>query len=82
MSIISVRHDKIIESETKLYNMFSVIGRATRGSRFYSETVKDYEKAYKLFSCYQDVIKYFGGGEVELICVSKDGYDIIDTCKI
>lgn len=69
-------------SPTKMYNKFSVVGRVTCGKRFYSETIEDYYKACKLFSLYQDVVKYFGGGEVELICVSKEDYDIINFSKI
>ena len=67
---------------TKLYNMFFVIGRATCGGRFYSETTENYKESYQLFSSYKNVVEYFGGGEVELVAVSEDGYDIIDICKV
>lgn len=67
---------------TKLYNMFFVIGRATCGGRFYSETTENYREAYQLFSSYKSVVEYFGGGEVELVAVSENGYDIVDICKI
>lgn len=79
--VLLEKNNNII-TQTKLYNMFFVIGRTFCGGRFYSETTENYEQAYQLFSSYKDIIKYFGGGEVELVCVSKEGYDIIDICKI
>ena len=80
--VISQKVESTSSTETKVYGLFSVIGRATCGGRFYSESFDDYKKAYQLFSLYKDVVKYFGGGEVELICVSKEGYDIVDISRI
>lgn len=62
--------------------IFFVVGRSNTGARYYSDTVKDWDTANKIFSGYCDVISYFGGGNVDLFCLHDNGYDIVYSKNI
>lgn len=63
------------------YDMFFISARIIDGTRYYSKTVNNIVDARELFSTYIDVVKYFGGGEVDLFCVNDNGYHIVDSAK-
>ena len=61
----------IVEADDTEYY---VEGICTRGSRFYSETFMSLNDAYKTFDLYKALVKYFGGGTVELIAHKDNRY--------
>ena len=67
------KHINIINTDETFLGRFFVVGRTNTGGRYYSETVKDYDYAYHLYCLYSDLVDYFGGGIVELYCMTPNG---------
>lgn len=61
---------------------FTIAGLCLKGSRFYSETIRDIKDALYIFDKYVGTIRYFGGGIVHLYYMTNDGCDIILTKKV
>ena len=64
-------------NENEKDETYFVVGRTNLGARFYSETTYSYDIAEILFKDYCGVVKYFGGGEVELFYTNSISYNII-----
>ena len=61
---------------------YFVAAHTLSGSRFYSDPVKTFQEAEKIFGDYVNVIDYFKGGEVEIYQISRDDYAIIAYTRI
>ena len=61
---------------------FFAVGRTNLGARFYSETVDELNIAKLLFEDYIDLVNYFGGGDVELYCITEDSYTILYKTEV
>ena len=61
---------------------YFVAAHTLSGSRFYSDPVKTFQEAEKIFSDYVSVIDYFKGGEVEIYQISRDDYTIVAYTRI
>jgi len=61
---------------------YTIAGLCTKGARFYSENIFDIHKAKIEFEKYAAVVKYFGGGTVNLYNITNEFCDIIRTEKI
>lgn len=55
---------------------YMVVGRCFSGARFYSEKLC-FENMDEVFNEYCDVVKYFGGGYVQLYKYTFDDYTIV-----
>ena len=61
---------------------YMIAGLCITGARFYSEILFNITKAKTEFEKYAAVVKYFGGGTVNLYNITNDFCDIIRTEKI
>lgn len=79
--VVKIKHTTL---KTAIFfeGTFFVVGRSNTGARYYSDTIKEWDAANKIFADYCDVISYFGGGNVELFCMNGDGYDIVYSKNI
>lgn len=69
-------------TEQSYIGTFFAVARTITGARYYSETYKDYNFVYNIFLLYKDMVKYFGGGNIELYCITPNGYDILESIHI
>lgn len=78
-SSLEKKIDDSVNYMTTFGEMFFVVGRTNTGGRYYSETVDNWDLANKFYREYCDIVSYFGGGTVELYCITEDGYDIVSS---
>lgn len=89
-TVISALPDVFAESDrflTKIRiqepgKMFFVTAHTINGGRFYSEPFYDSAAAENCFHEIEEVVKYFGGGSVEMLHISKYDYDVLAISRI
>lgn len=62
--------------------MFFVTAHTINGGRFYSEPFYDSAAAEKYFHEIEELVKYFGGGFVEMLYISEYDYDVLAISRI
>lgn len=62
-----------------MFDYWMVIGRTINGSYFYTDTFENFNDRYFYINSMSDIIKFFGGGIVQLIYVDDFDYDIISV---
>lgn len=62
--------------------VYFVGGCTNTGARYYSENTTNFDYAIELFSLYKDIVEYFGGGIVQLYCITPNGCDVIKISKV
>ena len=69
--------------DNKTYPYYFVAAHTVNGGRFYSETFQASIDAMPIYQDYADIIvKYFGGGQVEMFRIDENDFDIISMTQI
>lgn len=66
----------------KTGKMFFVTAHTINGGRFYSEPFYDSIAAENYFHEIEGLVKYFGGGSVEMLHISEYDYDVLAISRI
>ena len=75
--------DRFINKEKhRIRSWWFVTAHTVNGSRFYSRAYEKYEEAADYFEGIKDMIKYFGGGMVELLRINDYDYDVVAISRI
>jgi len=82
MDDLYAQTDRLIDSAQLNARYYFVVGHTVNGGRFYSETFIDFLKAIKTYHRYCDTVRYFGGGTVELLCITDDDFDIVSISRV
>lgn len=90
-TVISALPDVLAESDhfltqtrriQKTDKMFFVTAHTINGGRFYSEPFYDLATAENYFHEIEGLVKYFGGGYVEMLYISEYDYDVLAISRI
>ena len=73
--------DRLV-AEPKANTFYFVAAHTIDGARFYSETFDDVISTIDVYFEYEDVVRYFGGGIVELFRIDENDFDIISTSRV
>lgn len=73
--------DRLINtSENSCY--YFIAAHTINGARFYSPTYKNVIDALTDFRSYEDTVRYFNGGMVELFKIDVEDFDIIAVSRV
>lgn len=62
--------------------MFFVTAHTINGGRFYSEPFYNSTAAENYFHEIEGLVRYFGGGSVEMLCIGEYDYDVLAISRI
>lgn len=75
--------DRLINREKNhVKSWWFVTAHTINGGRFYSEPFKDFDNAQNYYDDIKDLVRYFGGGYVELLRINDYDYDVIAISRI
>jgi len=72
----------IATEKSQIRGYWFVVGHTINGGRFYSEPFWDFEKAVDYEEDLEDIVKFFGGGTVEILRISDYDYDVVSIIRI
>lgn len=81
LEAIFAQTDRLV-AEPKSDTFYFVAAHTIDGARFYSETFSDVISTVDIYHEYEDVVRYFGGGIVELFRIDEKDFDIISTSRV
>ena len=73
---------RIIQNEDYTNNFYFIVAHTYSGDRFYSEPFNTFTEANNVFSSYESMIKYFGGGTVEILYITDFDFDVIMYSRV
>lgn len=80
---ILAQTDRLVANTQKeIVSWYFVTAHTVNGGRFYSEPFKTFDSARDQYDSLKDMIKYFGGGYVELLMINDFDYDVIAISRI
>lgn len=80
---VLAQSDHLVNSiRSEIRSWWFVTAHTINGGRFYSEPFHDYYVAEQYFYEIKDLVKYFGGGYVEMLSISDYDYDVIAISRI
>lgn len=90
VTVVSALPDVLAESNhfltqtciQKIDEMFFVTAHTINGGRFYSEPFYDSITAENYFHEIEGLVRYFGGGSVEMLHISEYDYDVLAISRI
>lgn len=75
--------DRFVNKEKhRIRSWWFVTAHTLNGGRFYSRPYEDFDEAVDYFENIKDVIKYFGGGVIELLRINDYDYDVVAISRI
>lgn len=75
--------DRFVNTEKhRIRSWWFVTAHTINGGRFYSEPFEIFEDAQNYFDDMKNLIRYFGGGHVELLRISDYDYDVVAISRI
>lgn len=61
---------------------YFIAAHTINGARFYSEPYSSAINAVDNYNDYIDLVKYFGGGTVELFKIDEQDFDVISVSRV
>ena len=72
----------VSEKDNRIRSWWFAVGHTVNGGRFYSEPFELFDDACSYYDDLKELVKYFGGGHVELLRISDYDYDVVAISRI